>query len=79
MTSALARRAEELYLQLGPDEQRAARQVMLRLITLGEGSEDTRRRVRWRISSRSTRGRAREAGRTYCWRACSNCLGATIC
>jgi len=43
--SALAKRAEELYLDLTPDGQEAARQMFLRLVTLGEGTEDTRRRV----------------------------------
>ena len=42
---ALARRAEELFRRLDADEQDAARQLFLRLVTLGEGVEDTRRRV----------------------------------
>lgn len=42
---ALARRAEELYIQLGAAEQELVRQIFLRLVTLGEGTEDTRRRV----------------------------------
>jgi len=42
---ALGRRAEKLYRDLGQDEQEAARQLFLRLVTLGEGVEDTRRRV----------------------------------
>ena len=42
----LARRAEEIYASLDPAEQGLARQVFLRLVTLGEGVEDTRRRVR---------------------------------
>jgi WD40 repeat protein/DNA-binding SARP family transcriptional activator len=42
---ALGRRAEEVYTGLTEAGQAAARQVFLRLITLGEGSEDTRRRV----------------------------------
>jgi serine/threonine protein kinase len=42
---ALARRAEELYTQLDDQEQEAARQMFLRLVTLGGGVEDTRRRV----------------------------------
>lgn len=42
---ALARRAEDLYIQLGSDEQELVRQIFLRLVTLGEGTEDTRRRV----------------------------------
>jgi WD40 repeat protein len=43
---ALARRAEELYGGLDETGQQAARQLFLRLVTLGEGTEDTRRRVR---------------------------------
>ncbi len=43
---ALARRAEEIYTTLSPEQQEAARQIFLRLVTLGEGVEDTRRRVR---------------------------------
>jgi WD40 repeat protein len=42
---ALGRRAEELYQGLDIKGQEAARQLFLRLITLGEGIEDTRRRV----------------------------------
>ena len=42
---ALARRADELYGGLSQAEQEAARQLFLRLVTLGEGAEDTRRRV----------------------------------
>jgi serine/threonine protein kinase len=42
---ALARRAEEIYLELDDDHQEATRQLFLRLVTLGEGSEDTRRRA----------------------------------
>jgi serine/threonine protein kinase/DNA-binding XRE family transcriptional regulator len=42
---ALARRADELYESLDADGQEAARQLFLRLVTLGEGMEDTRRRV----------------------------------
>jgi WD40 repeat protein len=43
---ALARRAEELYGSMDDSGQEAARQLFLRLVTLGEGTEDTRRRVR---------------------------------
>jgi formylglycine-generating enzyme required for sulfatase activity/energy-coupling factor transporter ATP-binding protein EcfA2 len=46
VTGALARRAEECFLQLDAAGQAAARQLFLRLVTLGEGTEDTRRRVR---------------------------------
>jgi WD40 repeat protein len=45
VSGALARRAEELYEKLGKPAQEAARQLFLRLVTLGEGAEDTRRRV----------------------------------
>lgn len=43
---ALARRAQEVYNGLNTDLQGIARQVFLRLVTLGEGGRDTRRRVR---------------------------------
>ena len=42
---ALARRAEEIYLGLGEKAREVVRQLLLRLVTLGEGQEDTRRRV----------------------------------
>ncbi len=42
---ALARRAEELYQQTDADGQEAMRQVFIRLVNLGEGAEDTRRRA----------------------------------
>ena len=42
---ALGRRAEEVYQGLSETDQAAARQLFLRLVTLGEGTEDTRRRV----------------------------------
>jgi WD40 repeat protein/DNA-binding SARP family transcriptional activator len=42
---ALGRRAEDLYAGLDPGSQALARQLFLRLVTLGEGTEDTRRRV----------------------------------
>ena len=46
VTGALARGAEHLYEGLGPPGQAAARQLLLRLVTVGEqGSRDTRRRV----------------------------------
>jgi WD40 repeat protein len=41
----LGRRADEVYERLTADEQAAAQQLFLRLVTLGEGVEDTRRRV----------------------------------
>ncbi len=42
---ALGRRAEEIFTGLDKVEQSAAQQLFLRLVTLGEGVEDTRRRV----------------------------------
>ncbi|MCJ7537720.1 MAG: hypothetical protein MUO57_19515, partial [Anaerolineales bacterium] len=42
---ALGKRAEEIFTGLDSAGQEAARQVFLRLVTLGEGVEDTRRRV----------------------------------
>jgi WD40 repeat protein/DNA-binding SARP family transcriptional activator/tRNA A-37 threonylcarbamoyl transferase component Bud32 len=42
---ALGQRAEGLYAGLPTSGQEMARQFFLRLVTLGEGSEDTRRRV----------------------------------
>lgn len=42
---ALARRADEIYAELDEPHQEATRQLFLRLVTLGEGTEDTRRRV----------------------------------
>jgi WD40 repeat protein/class 3 adenylate cyclase len=45
VSGALAGRAEEVYLGLEPTAQEASRQLFLRLVTLGEGTEDTRRRV----------------------------------
>ena len=45
VSGALGRRAEELYAELDEDGEEAARQLFLRLVALGEGTEDTRRRV----------------------------------
>jgi WD40 repeat protein/type II secretory pathway predicted ATPase ExeA len=45
VTGALARRAEEIFTGLDAAAQDAARQLFLRLIAPGAGSEDTRRRV----------------------------------
>ncbi len=42
---ALGRRAEEVFGGLDEEGQEMARQLFLRLVTLGEGTEDTRRRV----------------------------------
>ena len=45
VAGALATRAEHLFGAMGPGGRASARQVLLRLVTLGEGREDTRRRV----------------------------------
>lgn len=42
---ALARRAEKIYERFSDEAQETTRQLFLRLITLGEGTEDTRRRI----------------------------------
>jgi WD40 repeat protein len=42
---ALARRADDIYDRFDAARQEAMRQLFLRLITLGEGTEDTRRRA----------------------------------
>lgn len=46
LTGALARRGEQLFTVSTADEQHAIRRLFTRLVTLGEGTEDTRRRVR---------------------------------
>ncbi|MGP3924688.1 nSTAND1 domain-containing NTPase [Streptomyces sp. 8N616] len=46
MDGALARTAEALYSELQPHQQRVAKHLFLRLIALGEGTEDTKRRIR---------------------------------
>jgi len=45
VAGALSRRAEEIYQELDGDGHEAVHQLFLRLVTLGEGVEDTRRRV----------------------------------
>ena len=45
VTETLAHRADEIFERLDARSQEASRQLFLRLITLGEGIEDTRRRV----------------------------------
>ena len=45
VTGALGRQAEEIYSQLEDISRDAVRQLFLRLVSLGEGEEDTRRRV----------------------------------
>jgi hypothetical protein len=42
---AIARTAEAVYSQLTPGQQQTARRTFLRLIALGEGTEDTKRRA----------------------------------
>ncbi|NKE56052.1 hypothetical protein FXN61_04095 [Lentzea sp. PSKA42] len=42
---ALAQSAEAAYLELDPGQQALARKIFLRLTALGEGTEDTKRRV----------------------------------
>jgi serine/threonine protein kinase/DNA-binding SARP family transcriptional activator/ABC-type glycerol-3-phosphate transport system substrate-binding protein len=46
VSGALARRAEQLFEAMSEQARDACRQLFLRLVTLGEGVEDTRRRVR---------------------------------
>jgi WD40 repeat protein/serine/threonine protein kinase len=46
ISGALARRAEQIFEGTSEEAREACRQLFLRLVTLGEGSEDTRRRVR---------------------------------
>jgi WD40 repeat protein/DNA-binding SARP family transcriptional activator len=45
VSGALASRADEMYAGLSDPAQDAARHLLLRLVTPGEGTEDTRRRV----------------------------------
>jgi class 3 adenylate cyclase/energy-coupling factor transporter ATP-binding protein EcfA2 len=45
VSGALAGRAEKLYSELDETGREAARQLFLRLVTLGDGTEDARRRV----------------------------------
>jgi len=44
-SGALTKRAEEIYTAFDAASQETARQMFLRLVTLGEGTEDTRRRA----------------------------------
>ncbi len=44
-TGALAQRAEELFREQDDTSKETIRQMFLRLVTLGEGTQDTRRRV----------------------------------
>ena len=52
---SLTQKAEELFADLSPDEQRRLRRLMGQLVALGEGSEDTRR-----VARRSELGEADE-------------------
>jgi DNA-binding SARP family transcriptional activator len=45
LNGSLRNRAEELFLSLSRDQQATARQLFLRLVNLGEGTEQTRRRL----------------------------------
>ncbi len=42
---AMAHRADEVFGELSPAEQRVVRQVLIQLVSPGEGTEDTRRRA----------------------------------
>ena len=46
VAGAVSRRAEAIYQSLSAEEKQEAEQLFLRLVTLGEGVEDTRRRIR---------------------------------
>jgi serine/threonine protein kinase/DNA-binding SARP family transcriptional activator/WD40 repeat protein len=46
VTGALGRRAEQVYQDLSPARQEAARQIFLRLVTVDENADDTRRRAK---------------------------------
>lgn len=45
LTGALSRRAEETYRSLAPQAQAVARQLLMRLVTVGAATDDGRRRV----------------------------------
>jgi WD40 repeat protein/DNA-binding SARP family transcriptional activator len=45
VAGALSARADRIYEAIDPDGRRAMKQLFLRLVTLGEGRQDTRRRV----------------------------------
>jgi WD40 repeat protein len=45
MQGAVAQTADRVYTELDSDQQRAARAMLLRLTALGEGTDDTRRRI----------------------------------
>jgi hypothetical protein len=59
---AILSRAERIYEQLTPEQQTAARRVLLRLTQPGSGTEDTRRRAaRTELTASSQGGTAAEA------------------
>ena len=47
IAGALAGRAEQVLFDLDLDVQHSTKQLFLRLVTIGEGVDDTRRRVAW--------------------------------
>lgn len=49
VSGALARRADEVFMSLDTPGQKAARQLFLQLVALGEGTDDTRRRIDWKV------------------------------
>ena len=62
---AIAKTAERVYGgELTPEQQRIARGIFLRLTELGEGTADTRRRVRLGSSPRMARPGARACARS---------------
>lgn len=46
ISGALARTADEQYAAMGPDEKYQTEQLFLRLTAVGDGTEDTKRRIR---------------------------------
>jgi WD40 repeat protein len=66
-SGALARRAEEVYQSFDPSTQETSRQMFLRLVTLGDGTEDTRRRVLQTelLSISGEQGRMQKAMNTF--------------
>ncbi len=48
VTGALGRRAEQVYRDLPKDRRHAAREILLRLVTVDENADDTRRRAKRR-------------------------------
>ncbi|MEI5098703.1 hypothetical protein RB200_08580 [Streptomyces sp. PmtG] len=67
VAGALARTAEDLCAQLPPHQRSVARRVLLRLITPGDGTPDTRRpvpRAEFETGEAGEAGETREAGET---------------